>query len=102
MRLIAFDNEGTQLRKILDHIGVDTGLPQISPARAPPLCKECGDAQMDDGAQIEPADWHLAAQTAPDCEVDRRINWGPEKTVTQTRWRVAVRPPAPAHRPCLL
>jgi hypothetical protein len=30
---------------------------------------------MGDGAQIEPADWDLAAQPAPDFEVDQRISW---------------------------
>jgi hypothetical protein len=33
------------------------------------------DAQMDDGAPIELADWDLAAQPAPDYDVDQRINW---------------------------
>ena len=74
MRLIAFITEGVQIRKILDHIGVDSEPPHISPARGPPLWDDC-DAQMDDGAQIEPADWDLAAQPAPDYEVDQRINW---------------------------
>jgi len=74
MRLIAFITEGTQIRKILDHIGVDSEPPHISPARGPPLWADC-DAQMDDGAQIEPADWDLAAQPAPDFEVDQRIIW---------------------------
>jgi hypothetical protein len=74
MRLIAFITEGTQIRRILDHIGVDSEPPHISPARGPPLWDDC-DAQMDDGAQIEPADWDLAAQPAPDYEVDQRINW---------------------------
>jgi hypothetical protein len=74
MRLIAFITEGTQIRKILDHIGVDSAPPHISPARGPPLWADC-DAQMDDGAQIEPADWDLAAQPAPDFEVDQRISW---------------------------
>jgi hypothetical protein len=73
MRLIAFITEGTQIRKILDHIGVDSEPPHISPARGPPLWDEC-DAQMGDGAQIEP-DWDLAAQPAPDYEVDQRISW---------------------------
>ena len=49
------------------------GAPRISPARAPPLWDECGDAQSDDGAQIEP-DWYLAAQPAPAYEVDQRIS----------------------------
>ena len=74
MRLIAFITEGAQIRRILDHIGVDSEPPHISSARGPPLWEDC-DAQMDDGAQIEPADWDLAAQPAPDFEVDQRINW---------------------------
>jgi hypothetical protein len=74
MRLIAFITEGVQIRKILDHIGVDSEPPHIAPARGPPLWDDC-DAQTDDGAQNEPADWDLAAQPAPDYEVDQRINW---------------------------
>ncbi len=64
MRLIAFITEGTQIRKILDHIGVDPDPPQISSARGPPLRDYRGDAQMGEGAQIEPGwatDWDLAA-----------------------------------------
>ena len=52
------------------------GLPapaRIAPARGPPLCDDC-DAQVGDGVQIEP-DWDLAAQPAPDYEVDQRITW---------------------------
>jgi hypothetical protein len=79
MRLIAFITEGVQIRKILDHIGVDSEPPHIAPARGPPLWDECGGAQTDDGAQIEPADWATdwdgAAQPAPDFEVDQRISW---------------------------
>ena len=74
MHLIAFITEGTQIRKILDHIGVDSEPPHISPARGPPLWDDC-DAQTDEGAQNEPADWDLEAQPAPDFEVDQRINW---------------------------
>ena len=73
MRLIAFITEGMQIRRILDYIGVDSEPPHISPARGPPLWCDC-DAQMDDGAQIEPADWGLAAQPAPDFGVDQRIS----------------------------
>ena len=62
MRLIAFITEGTQIRRILDHIGVDSEPPHISPARGPALWDDC-DAQMDDGAQIEPADWDLLSST---------------------------------------
>ena len=73
MRLIAFITEGMQIRNILDHIGVDSEPPHISPARGPPLWDDC-DAQADDGVQTEP-DWDLAAQPAPDFEVDQRISW---------------------------
>jgi hypothetical protein len=73
MRLIAFITEGKQIRKILDHIGVESEPPHIAPARGPPLW-ECGDAHTGDGVQIEP-DWDLAAQPAPDYEVDQRVNW---------------------------
>jgi hypothetical protein len=74
MRLIAFITECTQIRKILDHIGVDSEPPHIFPARVPPLWDDGNDAQMGDGAQIEP-DWDLAAQPAPDYEVVQRVNW---------------------------
>ena len=75
MRLIAFITEGVQIRKNLDHIGVDSEPPHISPARGPPLWDDGGDAQMDGGVHIEPADWGLAPQAAPDFEVDQRISW---------------------------
>jgi hypothetical protein len=73
MRLIAFITEGTQIRRILDHIGVDAEPPHIAPARGPPLWEDC-DAQTDEGVHSEP-DWDLAAQPAPDFEVDQRVNW---------------------------
>jgi hypothetical protein len=73
MRLIAFITEGTQIRRILDHIGVESQPPHIAPARGPPLW-EGRNAQVDDGVQSEP-DWDLAAQPAPEFEVDQRINW---------------------------
>jgi len=38
------------------------------------LWDDGGDAQTDEGVHIEP-DWDLAAQPAPDYEVDQRINW---------------------------
>ena len=74
MRLIAFITEGVQIRRILDQIGVDSEPPQISPARGPPLWDDGGDAATDEGVHIEP-DWDLAAQPAPDFEVDQRVSW---------------------------
>ena len=56
MRLIAFITEGVQIRRILDHIGVDSEPAHISPARGPPLWDDGSDAQTDEGVHIEP-DW---------------------------------------------
>ena len=72
--LIAFITEGTQIRKIFDHIGVDSEPPPIFPARGPPLWDDCSDAQTVEAMHIEP-DWDLAAQPAPDFDVDQRVNW---------------------------
>jgi len=61
---------------LLDHIGVDSEPPHISPARGPPLWDGC-DAQIGEGVEIEPdwaTDWREAAQPAPDFDVDQRIN----------------------------
>lgn len=73
MRLIAFITEGAQIRKILEHIGVDAQAPRISPARGPPLWDD-GDAQMHEGVEVEP-DGDLAVQPEPDFDVDQRVNW---------------------------
>ena len=69
MRLIAFITDGAEVRKILVHIGVDSEPPRIAPARGPALWEDC-DAQMGEGVEIEP-NWDLAAQPAPDYEVDQ-------------------------------
>jgi len=73
MRIIAFITHSADIRHILDHIGVESEPPHIAPARGPPLWDDC-DAQKDDGVQVEP-DWDMAAQPAPDYEVDQRVNW---------------------------
>ena len=73
MRLIAFITEGAQIRRVLEHIGVDSEPPRITPARGPPLWEDC-DARIGDGVGVEP-DWALAAQPAPDLDVDQRVNW---------------------------
>jgi hypothetical protein len=72
--LSAFITEGVQIRRILHHIGVDSEPPHVSPARGPPLWEDCGAAQMDKGVHIEP-DWDLAAQAAPNFDVDQRTSW---------------------------
>ena len=71
---IAFITHSADIRQILDHIGVDSELPHISPARGPPLWDDCGDAQMGESVEVEPG-WDMTAQPAPDYEVDQRINW---------------------------
>jgi hypothetical protein len=73
MRIIAFITQSADIRQILDHIGVESEPPKISPARGPPLWGDC-DAQQGEGSQIGP-DWDLAAQPAPDYEMDQRITW---------------------------
>lgn len=73
MRLISFITDGAEVRKILEHIGADPQSPRISPTRGPPLWDEC-DARMGEGVEVEPG-WDLAAQPAPDYEIDQRVNW---------------------------
>jgi len=73
MRIIAFITDGAEVRKILEHIGADSQAPRITPARGPPLWDEC-DAPLDEGVQALP-DWDLAAQPAPDYQVDQRVSW---------------------------
>ena len=51
MRLIAFITEGVQIRKVLNHIEVNSEPPHISLARGPPLWDDC-DAQSDCGASL--------------------------------------------------
>jgi hypothetical protein len=58
MRLIAFITDGSEVRKILEHIGVDCEPPHITTARGPPLWQN-SDAQMGQDVLIEP-DWDLA------------------------------------------
>ena len=66
--------KGAQIRKILDHIGVDSEPPQISPTRMPSLRDDCSDVQTNEAVHMEP-DWDLATQPAPDFELDQRVNW---------------------------
>jgi hypothetical protein len=73
MRIIAFITYSADIRLILEHIGVETEPPRITPARGPPLWDGC-DAPMGEGVEVEP-DWDEAAQPAPDFEVDQRISW---------------------------
>ena len=73
MRIIAFITHSADIRHILDHIGVDSELPHIAPARGPPLWDGV-DAPDDVGIEAWP-DWDEAAQPASDFEVDQRVSW---------------------------
>lgn len=53
MRLIAFLMHSADSRQKLNHIGVVSEAPHISPARGPPLWDNC-DAQLGEGADGEP------------------------------------------------
>jgi hypothetical protein len=59
---------------LLNHIGVESEPPHISPARGPTLSEDCGDALIDHGVDIEP-DWDLAAQPTREYCSDQRISW---------------------------
>ena len=83
MRIIAFITHSADIGHILEHIGAQTKPPRITPARGPPLWDDC-DAQVDDGMQSEP-ECDLAAQPAPDDEVDQRVNWLLSETAIWTR-----------------
>lgn len=73
MRILAFITHSADTRHILDHIGVASEPPHITPARGPPLWDVC-DAQAGEGSQIRP-DWEVLAQATPDYEIDQRISW---------------------------
>lgn len=70
MRIITYIAD---IRQILNHIGVETEPPRITPARGSPLWDGCN-AQMGDGVDVEP-DRDEAAQVAPEDEVDQRVSW---------------------------
>ena len=72
MRLIAFITYSTDIRQMLEHIGVETEPPRITPARGPPLWDGC-DAQTGEGVDVAP-DWDAAAQVAPEFEADQRVS----------------------------
>jgi hypothetical protein len=77
MRLIAFINDGAEIRKILDHIGVESSPPKISKARGPPLWDACGDA-CDETESVDYFDAEPdrdVVQHGPDEDVDQSENW---------------------------
>ena len=73
MRIIAFITHSADIRQILEHIGVETEPPRITPARGPPLWDGC-EAQIGEGVDVA-SDWDDVAQVAPDFEADQRVSW---------------------------
>ncbi|TMQ76118.1 hypothetical protein [Candidatus Accumulibacter phosphatis] len=68
MCIIAFIDEATTVKKILEYIGEANQPPRIAPARGPPLWEV-----------VEPAGndphWAAPAQPAPESEFDQRFAW---------------------------
>jgi hypothetical protein len=71
--LIAFINDGAEIRTILDHIGIESSPPKIGKARGPPLWDACDDAEplehFDAGLDSD------AVQYWPAEDVDQSVNW---------------------------
>ena len=70
MRIIAFINEASDVRKILDHIGESSQPPRIAPARGPPLW-DLAEASALAGNDHE---W-VIAEPEPEIEFDQSVAW---------------------------
>jgi hypothetical protein len=71
MRIIAFINEVSTVRQVLNHLGEPTRPPRIAPARGPPLWEA---AAASSPAGNDPH-WELAAQPLPEIAFDQRLVW---------------------------
>ncbi|MDP1733442.1 MAG: hypothetical protein Q8L44_03665 [Sulfuritalea sp.] len=71
MRIIAFINDASTVRKILDHIGESTRPPRIAAARGAPLWEMATAAKQ---AGNDPQ-WDSSAQPEAEIEFDQRIAW---------------------------
>lgn len=71
MRIIAFIDDASTVRKILDYIGESTQPPKIAPARGPPLWETA----IASGQACNDPQWDVAAQPVPEFEFDQRIAW---------------------------
>ena len=70
MRIIAFINEASDVRKILAHIGESSQPPRIAPARGPPLWElAAGFAQAGNDHE-----W-VIAEPGPEIEFDQSVAW---------------------------
>lgn len=71
---IAFITFSADIHKILEHIGVDSEAPRITPARGPPLWDDGGAQDPGEGVDAM-AHWDMAGQPAPDDAPDQRTDW---------------------------
>ncbi len=75
MRIIAFITHSADIRHILDHIRAGQSHP-ASPRRAGHRCgMTVVMRRWMTGRKPSQQSWDLAAQPAPDFEVDQRISW---------------------------
>ena len=74
MRIIAFITFSADIRRILEHIGVEPQAPRITPARGPSLWDAFSAQEMGDGVEALP-DWDIANQSPPDYPDDQRTTW---------------------------
>ena len=74
MRPIAFATFSADIHKILDHIGVETQAPRITPARGPPLWEGEGAQETGEGVEALP-EWDMTSQSPPDYPDDQRTTW---------------------------
>ncbi len=74
MRIIAFITFSADIDKILEHIGIDSEAPRITPARGTPLWDDCAAQEPGEGVDAMP-DWDMTSQSAPDCPEDQRTDW---------------------------
>jgi len=55
--LIAFITFSADIHKILEHIGVDSEAPRITPAHGPPLWDDCGAQEQGEGVAAAGLIW---------------------------------------------
>ena len=70
MRIIAFINEASDVRKILEHIGESSQPPRVAPARGPPLW-ELAEGFVQAGNYHE---W-VIVEPEPEIEFDQSVAW---------------------------
>ncbi len=97
MCLIAFVTDGTEVRKISQHIGVHAQAPRTTSALGPPLWDMCR-AQVQESEGVEP-EWDIFAQAAlSDRSVHQLVNGEDEWLQARPGLGAGPRPAKPAER----